>query len=122
MPSLLPRSSSSKELRNGDGNGGGRSHLFLNVYDLTPINNYLYWFGLGIFHSGIEADPELDSSFVYDEQGSVDILPSPFFDVNPEIDHSAKEYLERIIFTLSEAIEEQLSTIQWKITANPRQG
>ncbi|XP_020693866.1 deSI-like protein At4g17486 isoform X3 [Dendrobium catenatum] len=55
MPSLLPRSSSSKELRNGDGNGGGRSHLFLNVYDLTPINNYLYWFGLGIFHSGIEA-------------------------------------------------------------------
>ncbi|KAJ0048539.1 hypothetical protein Pint_15810 [Pistacia integerrima] len=35
----------------------GRSNrvaLFLNVYDLTPVNNYLYWFGLGIFHSGIE--------------------------------------------------------------------
>jgi hypothetical protein len=29
--------------------------LYLNVYDLTPVNNYLYWFGLGIFHSGIEA-------------------------------------------------------------------
>ncbi|EPS71594.1 hypothetical protein M569_03166 [Genlisea aurea] len=28
--------------------------LYLNVYDLTPINNYLYWFGLGIYHSGIE--------------------------------------------------------------------
>ncbi|XP_020576337.1 deSI-like protein At4g17486 isoform X3 [Phalaenopsis equestris] len=54
MPSLLSRSSSTKELRNGDGSGGGKSHLFLNVYDLTPINNYLYWFGLGIFHSGIE--------------------------------------------------------------------
>lgn len=28
--------------------------VYLNVYDLTPVNNYLYWFGLGIFHSGIE--------------------------------------------------------------------
>ncbi|KAL2472519.1 PPPDE putative thiol peptidase family protein [Abeliophyllum distichum] len=28
--------------------------LYLNIYDLTPVNNYLYWFGLGIFHSGIE--------------------------------------------------------------------
>ncbi|KAF2299116.1 hypothetical protein GH714_030692 [Hevea brasiliensis] len=37
------------------GNGGSnRAILYLNVYDLTPVNNYLYWFGLGIFHSGIE--------------------------------------------------------------------
>ncbi|KAG6428434.1 hypothetical protein SASPL_112685 [Salvia splendens] len=28
--------------------------LFLNVYDLTPANKYLYWFGLGFYHSGIE--------------------------------------------------------------------
>ncbi|KNA24907.1 hypothetical protein SOVF_011310 isoform A [Spinacia oleracea] len=28
--------------------------LYLNIYDLTPVNDYLYWFGLGIFHSGIE--------------------------------------------------------------------
>ncbi|KAK3014407.1 hypothetical protein RJ639_008835 [Escallonia herrerae] len=44
-------SNSSKEQRNG---GNSRATLYLNVYDLTPINNYLYWFGLGIFHSGIE--------------------------------------------------------------------
>ncbi|XP_040367761.1 deSI-like protein At4g17486 isoform X2 [Rosa chinensis] len=31
-----------------------RAHLYLNVYDLTPVNNYLYWFGFGVFHSGIE--------------------------------------------------------------------
>lgn len=31
-----------------------RTLLYLNVYDLTPVNDYLYWFGLGIFHSGIE--------------------------------------------------------------------
>ena len=28
--------------------------LYLNIYDISPINNYLYWFGLGIFHSGVE--------------------------------------------------------------------
>uniref|UniRef100_A0A1J3IQR9 DeSI-like protein n=1 Tax=Noccaea caerulescens TaxID=107243 RepID=A0A1J3IQR9_NOCCA len=33
----------------------GLAPVYLNVYDLTPVNNYLYWFGLGIFHSGIEA-------------------------------------------------------------------
>ncbi|KAK1305638.1 DeSI-like protein [Acorus calamus] len=44
-------SSSGKEQNNG---GIGRAQLYLNVYDLTPVNNYLYWFGFGIFHSGIE--------------------------------------------------------------------
>ncbi|XP_039142688.1 deSI-like protein At4g17486 isoform X1 [Dioscorea cayenensis subsp. rotundata] len=32
----------------------GGTPVVLNVYDLTPLNNYMYWFGLGIFHSGIE--------------------------------------------------------------------
>ncbi|KAL6903369.1 hypothetical protein ACP4OV_004182 [Aristida adscensionis] len=40
--------------QNGGGGSGGRAPVVLNVYDLTPMNNYLYWFGLGIFHSGIE--------------------------------------------------------------------
>ena len=39
------------EAQNG---AGGGAPVVLNVYDLTPMNNYLYWFGLGIFHSGIE--------------------------------------------------------------------
>lgn len=46
-------SSLDKEQSNGVSN---RARLYLNVYDLTPVNNYLYWFGLGIFHSGIEGD------------------------------------------------------------------
>ncbi|KAJ0961616.1 hypothetical protein J5N97_001113 [Dioscorea zingiberensis] len=53
MRLLLPGCSSMKEQSNGGGEGG-ITHCYLNVYDLTPINNYLYWFGLGIFHSGIE--------------------------------------------------------------------
>ena len=53
---LFPSSSSSssnadKEPTNGKAN---RHMLYLNVYDLTPVNNYLYLFGLGIYHSGIE--------------------------------------------------------------------
>ncbi|XP_077244980.1 deSI-like protein At4g17486 isoform X2 [Tasmannia lanceolata] len=51
MRSLLTGLAGTREQSNG---GGNRAQLYLNVYDLTPINNYLYWFGLGIFHSGIE--------------------------------------------------------------------
>ncbi|KAL0924674.1 hypothetical protein M5K25_005524 [Dendrobium thyrsiflorum] len=68
------------------------------------------------------ADPERDSGFVYNEQGFDDILRSPFLYLNPEVDNSVEEYVERIIFTLSNTIEEQLSTVQWQITAKPRQG
>jgi hypothetical protein len=32
----------------------GNTLVYLNVYDLTPVNGYVYWAGLGIFHSGIE--------------------------------------------------------------------
>jgi hypothetical protein len=37
---------------------GGRSRVgtkvFLNVYDLSPVNDYLYFAGLGLHHSGVE--------------------------------------------------------------------
>ncbi|XWS26173.1 hypothetical protein CRYUN_Cryun26dG0008300 [Craigia yunnanensis] len=32
----------------------GSIPVYLNVYDLTPINGYAYWFGLGIYHSGVQ--------------------------------------------------------------------
>lgn len=32
----------------------GSAPVYLNVYDLTPINGYVFWAGLGIFHTGIE--------------------------------------------------------------------
>ncbi|RWR76969.1 deSI-like protein [Cinnamomum micranthum f. kanehirae] len=51
-PSFLSDSTTTREEQS---NGGGcRANLFLNVYDLTSVNKYLYWFGLGIYHSGIE--------------------------------------------------------------------
>ena len=54
MRSLLPACASPKAQKNGRSDGNGRTHLYLNVYDLTPMNNYLYLFGLGVFHSGIQ--------------------------------------------------------------------
>lgn len=32
----------------------GSVPVYLNVYDLTPINGYAYWLGLGIYHSGVQ--------------------------------------------------------------------
>lgn len=54
MPSAVFGSSAMKESSNGENKSKPRTHIYLNIYDLTPVNNYLYWFGFGIFHSGIE--------------------------------------------------------------------
>ncbi|XP_018681171.2 deSI-like protein At4g17486 [Musa acuminata AAA Group] len=32
----------------------GNAPVYLNVYDLPPMNGYMYWAGLGIFHTGVE--------------------------------------------------------------------
>lgn len=37
-----------------DNDSSKSAPVYLNVYDLTPINGYVYWAGLGIFHSGVE--------------------------------------------------------------------
>ncbi|KAJ7956646.1 DeSI-like protein [Quillaja saponaria] len=54
-----------------------QAHVLLNVYDLTPINNYLYWFGFGIFHSGIEVHGK-EYGF-----GAHDFPASGVFEVEP---------------------------------------
>uniref|UniRef100_A0A7C8ZD35 PPPDE domain-containing protein n=1 Tax=Opuntia streptacantha TaxID=393608 RepID=A0A7C8ZD35_OPUST len=32
----------------------GSVPVFLNVYDISPVNGYAYWFGLGVYHSGVQ--------------------------------------------------------------------
>jgi len=49
-------SSSSNSWSQNDEDDNSSSIVVLNVYDLTPINDYMYWFGFGIFHSGIEGN------------------------------------------------------------------
>ncbi|PKU76624.1 hypothetical protein MA16_Dca001229 [Dendrobium catenatum] len=65
------------------------------------------------------ADPDLDYGLAYDKQGFVHILHSIFFDVNPNIDNTVEEYVDHILDTLVEAIEEQLGTVQWRIATQP---
>ncbi|KAL0909984.1 hypothetical protein M5K25_020903 [Dendrobium thyrsiflorum] len=61
------------------------------------------------------ADLEVDYDFVYNAKGQVNILKSPFFDFTPDVDHSVKEYVDRIIFQHATTIDKQISTFQWTI-------
>ncbi|PON81865.1 DeSI-like protein [Trema orientale] len=57
--------------------GNPETEVFLNIYDLTPINNYSHWFGFGIFHSGIEVHGK-EYGF-----GAHDFPASGVFEVEP---------------------------------------
>ncbi|GAV59623.1 DUF862 domain-containing protein [Cephalotus follicularis] len=57
--------------------GPGNTPVYLNVYDLTPINGYAYWAGLGIFHSGVEVHG-VEYAF-----GAHDYSTSGVFEVEP---------------------------------------
>ncbi|GMH23767.1 hypothetical protein Nepgr_025610 [Nepenthes gracilis] len=62
---------------NSLGFGPGNAPVHLNVYDLTPMNGYLYWAGLGIFHSGVEVHG-IEYAF-----GAHDYPSSGVFEVEP---------------------------------------
>ncbi|KAL0904686.1 hypothetical protein M5K25_026820 [Dendrobium thyrsiflorum] len=68
----------------------------------------------------IVGDPANDHGFVYNTKGQVDILQSPFFDFSPDVDHSVKEYVDRIIFQLAATIDVQLSSVQWLVDGNTK--
>ncbi len=51
--------------------------VYLNVYDLTPLNGYFYWIGIGIYHSGIEAH---GAEYAF---GAHDYPTSGVFEVEP---------------------------------------
>ncbi|KAL0927003.1 hypothetical protein M5K25_003263 [Dendrobium thyrsiflorum] len=66
------------------------------------------------------ADPERDFGMVYDEKGFIQILQSPFFDVDPEVDHAVEGYVARILDTIVLAVEEQLGTVEWRLASDPQ--
>ncbi|KAH7665449.1 PPPDE peptidase domain-containing protein [Dioscorea alata] len=55
----------------------GSSPVYLNVYDLTPMNGYFYWAGIGIYHSGVEVHG-VEYAF-----GAHDYPTSGVFEVEP---------------------------------------
>ncbi|KAL0918242.1 hypothetical protein M5K25_010240 [Dendrobium thyrsiflorum] len=64
-------------------------------------------------------DPDVDHEFLYDEQGRVDILQSPFFDVTFGSDRTADEYVDRIIYQLTLAIEDRIPQGRWYLIGHP---
>ncbi|KAL0929099.1 hypothetical protein M5K25_001039 [Dendrobium thyrsiflorum] len=66
-----------------------------------------------VFTYDCMGDPNVDHSFYYDDQGRVDVLHSPFFDVAFGNDTTADEYVERILYQLTLAIEDQLPASRW---------
>ncbi|KAL0920372.1 hypothetical protein M5K25_009502 [Dendrobium thyrsiflorum] len=64
-------------------------------------------------------DPDIDHGFLYDDQGRVDILGSPFFDVEFGNDRTADEYVDRIIYQISLAIEDRIPPGRWYIVSTP---
>ncbi|KAI9181112.1 hypothetical protein LWI28_011581 [Acer negundo] len=59
------------------GFGPGNNPVYLNVYDLTPANGYVYWAGVGIFHTGVEVYG-IEYAF-----GAHDYSTSGVFEVEP---------------------------------------
>ncbi|KAG6528236.1 deSI-like protein At4g17486 [Zingiber officinale] len=82
MPSVVAKSYFPRTLidEDGDGigNGSGKTHLYLNIYDISPVNKYLYYLGIGIFHSGIEVHG-MEYGF-----GAHDFSMSGVFEVEPK--------------------------------------
>ncbi|PKU63616.1 hypothetical protein MA16_Dca026686 [Dendrobium catenatum] len=62
------------------------------------------------------ADLETEYGLTWDEDGYTDILRSTFFNVNPRIDLIVIDYLERILNTLVEAIDEHFKGVEWRIS------
>ncbi|KAL0909053.1 hypothetical protein M5K25_023575 [Dendrobium thyrsiflorum] len=65
------------------------------------------------------ADQERDHGFMFDLHGRVDVLRSTFFDINPEIDDTIDDYVDRILFTFTSAIEEHQVSGQWRVIGHP---
>ncbi|CAA3007820.1 Hypothetical predicted protein [Olea europaea subsp. europaea] len=72
------RSSPERKASSSSSSGSEESQVILNVYDLTPANQYSIWFGFGIFHSGIEVQGK-EYGF-----GAHDFPISGLFEVEPK--------------------------------------
>ncbi|XP_040996018.1 deSI-like protein At4g17486 [Juglans microcarpa x Juglans regia] len=54
------------------------NHPYLNVYDLTSINGYAYWLGLGVYHFGVQVH-DVEYAFGAHDHGT-----SGVFEVEPK--------------------------------------
>lgn len=69
----------------------GSSPVYLNVYDLTPVNGYFYWAGLGIFHTGVEGQLTIFSIFIHLDHEPLNVFDT--WDINKIIAVSTQKYV-----------------------------
>ncbi|PKU85462.1 hypothetical protein MA16_Dca003202 [Dendrobium catenatum] len=62
------------------------------------------------------ADPEFEWGLVFNANGSLNILRSPFFDAGFEHEDTVGEYFERILPSLVHVIDRQFQDYIWTIT------
>lgn len=116
--------------------GINETQVVLNVYDLTPVNSYTYWFGFGIFHSGIEVhgkeygfgahdfpvsgvfevEPRSCPGFIYRASillGRINMPPSEF---RTFIECTASEYHGDTYNLISKNCNHFTDDIAWRLT------
>ncbi|XP_018845929.1 deSI-like protein At4g17486 [Juglans regia] len=120
-----------------DGNNkNSETQVVLNVYDLTPINNYTSWFGFGVFHSGIEVhgkeygfgahdlpasgvfevEPRSCPGFIYRcsiPLGRITMVP---FDFRKFLENVASEYHGDTYHLISKNCNHFTDDISWRLT------
>ncbi|PKU61991.1 hypothetical protein MA16_Dca026056 [Dendrobium catenatum] len=62
------------------------------------------------------ANPEINHGFVFNSQGEIDVIQSPFFDLGFGFNNTVEEYVDRILLHLADVVDEQRPTKEWKIT------
>ncbi|PKU72381.1 hypothetical protein MA16_Dca025584 [Dendrobium catenatum] len=65
------------------------------------------------------AESEWNFGFVHNDRGQVDIHQSPFFDVGFDFDDTVEGYLNRILPTLVDVIDEQFEDYSWTVNGYP---
>ncbi|KAL0915990.1 hypothetical protein M5K25_013465 [Dendrobium thyrsiflorum] len=65
------------------------------------------------------ADPERDHGFEFNDQGRVDVLKSPFFDINLEVDTTVEEYVDKIFYSFTIAIDDYYPSVHWQVLHRP---
>ncbi|KAL0918138.1 hypothetical protein M5K25_010129 [Dendrobium thyrsiflorum] len=75
---------------------------------------------LRLSHAGIQVIglPKLINQFGKESRKTTDILGSPFFDVFFGADETVDEYLDRILYRLSLALEEHITPGRWIIVGH----
>ncbi|PKU84431.1 hypothetical protein MA16_Dca002944 [Dendrobium catenatum] len=65
------------------------------------------------------ADPELETGLVFDIYEDIHLTRSPFFDVGFGSDDTVEDYLNRILPTLVDVIDDQFQDYDWTINGHP---